>query len=367
MLKRITRRLLVPAILTGMLSGLVPSMLAVRTAHADETSQPESSTSLDRTATPAPKQAEASEPAPLTADDVQVRSAVVPSDALASGAAGSCLFYITSDMRLTLTPADGQSGTLPAGSAASDWPWYRYAAYIRSVSFDRGVRTSTTLENAFRSSNTTDPEYSQLESVDLANLDMAGLANMHAVFANDTKLRTVSFKGVLDADHVTNWLNAFWYTGLESIDLTGVGDAATTVGGMFKGCAGLRTAVIPWAMSHVANAADMFHGCAGLSSLDTSAWRFGVVSDVSDMFRGCKGLGSLDSSGWDLSAATSMGRMFHGCSNLAVLTRPAGMWRRRDTWTTCSTDAQASRRWTCPAGTCPMQGLRATCSTTARA
>lgn len=319
MLKRITRKLAILAVLVGLLSGLAPSMLAVRTAHADEVSQPETSTALDRSSAPAPKRSEAAKPEPLASSDLQVRSAVVPSDALASGTAGTCLFYVTSDMRLTVTPADGTSGTLPTGANAPDWPWYRYAAYIRSVSFDPGVRTSSTLENAFRSAGTTDPEYSQLESVDLANLDMADLTNMHAVFANDTKLGSVSFKGVLNADRVTNWLNAFWYTGLESVDLTGVGDAATTVEGMFKGCAGLKTAVIPWAMAHVANASAMFAYDTSLSTLDTTAWRFGAVWNMSDMFNGCKNLAVLDASGWDLSSTTNMGHMFYGCSSLASL------------------------------------------------
>ena len=319
MLKRITRKLAILAVLVGLLSGLAPSMLAVRTAHADEVSQPETSMALDRSSAPAPKRSEAAKPEPLTSADVQVRSAVVPSDALASGTAGTCLFYITSDMRLTVTPADGTSGTLPTGVNASDWPWYRYAAYIRSVSFDPGVRTSSTLENAFRSAGTTDPEYSQLESVDLANLDMADLTNMHAVFANDTKLGSVSFKGVLNADRVTNWLNAFWYTGLESVDLTGVGDAATTVEGMFKGCAGLKTAVIPWAMAHVADASAMFAYDTSLSTLDTTAWRFGAVWNMSGMFNGCKNLAVLDASGWDISNTTNMGHVFYGCSSLASL------------------------------------------------
>lgn len=319
MLKRITRKLAILAVLVGLLSGLAPSMLAVRTAHADEVSQPETSTALDRSSAPAPKRSEAAKPEPLASSDLQVRSAVVPSDALASGTAGTCLFYVTSDMRLTVTPADGTSGTLPTGANAPDWPWYRYAAYIRSVSFDPGVRTSSTLENAFRSAGTTDPEYSQLESVDLANLDMADLTNMHAVFANDTKLGSVSFKGVLNADRVTNWLNAFWYTGLESVDLTGVGDAATTVEGMFKGCAGLKTAVIPWTMAHVADASAMFAYDTSLSTLDTTAWRFGAVWNMSDMFNGCKNLAVLDASGWDLSSTTNMGHMFYGCSSLASL------------------------------------------------
>ncbi|KIM00918.1 hypothetical protein LU08_08905, partial [Bifidobacterium adolescentis] len=229
MLKRITRKLAILAVLAGMLSGLAPSMLAVRTAHADEASQSGASTALDRSSAPAPKRSEAAKPEPLTSADVQVRSAVVPSDALASGTAGTCLFYITSDMRLTVTPADGTSGTLPTGVNASDWPWYRYAAYIRSVSFDPGVKTSSTLSHAFASANTTDPEYSQLESVDLANLDMADLESMDSAFANDTRLGSVSFKGVLNADGITGWANTFSRSGIESIDLSDVGDAATAV------------------------------------------------------------------------------------------------------------------------------------------
>ena len=92
MLRRIIRKLAILAVLAGVLSGLVPSMLAVRTAHADEASQQETSTALDRSSAPAPKRSEAAKPEPLASSDLQVRSAVVPSDALASGTAGTCLF-----------------------------------------------------------------------------------------------------------------------------------------------------------------------------------------------------------------------------------------------------------------------------------
>ena len=319
MLKRITRKLAILAVLAGMLSGLAPSMLAVRTAHADEASQSGASTALDRSSAPAPKRSEVAEPEPLTAADLQVRSAVVPSDALASGTAGTCLFYVTPDMRLTVTPADGTSGTLPTGANASDWPWYRYAAYIRSVSFDPGVKTSSTLSHAFASANTTDPEYSQLESVDLANLDMADLESMDSAFANDTRLGSVSFKGVLNADGITGWANTFSRSGIESIDLSDVGDAATAVNGMFSNCADLKTAVIPWAMAHVANADGMFDGCAGLASLDTSAWRFGSMTNASRMFRNCSNLAALDVSGWDVSHVATFESTFDGCSGLTSL------------------------------------------------
>lgn len=319
MLKRITRKLAILAVLAGMLSGLAPSMLAVRTAHADEASQQETSTALDRSSAPAPKRSEATEPEPLASSGLQVRSAVVPSDALASGTAGTCLFYVTSDMRLVVTPADGRSGTLPTGANASDWPWHRYAAYIRSVSFDPGVKTSSTLSHAFASAGTTDSEYSQLESVDLANLDMTDLRSMRTAFANDTKLRSVSFRGVLNADGITDWTSAFLQSGIESIDLTDVGDAATAVHGTFQNCAGLRTAVIPWAMAHVADASAMFAHDTSLTTLDTAAWRFGAVWNMSDMFNGCKNLAVLDASGWDLSSTTNMGLMFYGCPSLASL------------------------------------------------
>ncbi|MCQ4793375.1 BspA family leucine-rich repeat surface protein [Bifidobacterium adolescentis] len=319
MLKRITRKLAILAVLVGLLSGLAPSMLAVRTAHADEASQQETSTALDRSSAPAPKRSEAAKPEPLTSSDLQIRSAVVPSDALASGTAGTCLFYVTSGMRLTVTPADGTSGTLPTGANASDWPWYRYAAYIRSVSFDPGVKTSSTLSHAFASASTTDPEYSQLESVDLANLDMADLESMDSAFANDTRLGSVSFKGALNADGITDWTSVFLQSGIESIDLSDVGDAATAVNGMFSNCADLKTAVIPWAMAHVANADGMFDGCAGLASLDTSAWRFGSMTNASRMFRNCSNLAALDVSGWDVSHVATFESTFDGCAGLMEL------------------------------------------------
>lgn len=175
MLRRITRKLAILAVLAGILSGLAPSMLAVRTAHADEASRSGASTALDRSSAPAPKRSEAAESEPLTAADLQVRSAVVPSDALASGTAGTCLFYVTSDLQMVITPADGAHGILPNLYASKDWPWYRYAAYIKTIRFDRGVKTGDSLNWAFSNGSADADAYNRLESVDFTNLDAADL------------------------------------------------------------------------------------------------------------------------------------------------------------------------------------------------
>lgn len=120
-------------LLIGLLCGLCPSMLAVRAAVADQndTSTTQADMVKDDVPQPAAKNADMDEPMPLTDADVTVRTPAVPDDAIASGTAGSCLFYITSDLQMVITPADGMHGVLPNLYVNKDWPWYRYAAYIR--------------------------------------------------------------------------------------------------------------------------------------------------------------------------------------------------------------------------------------------
>lgn len=319
MLKRITRKLAILAVLAGMLSGLAPSMLAVRTAHADEASQSGASTVLDRSSAPAPKRSEAAKPEPLTSADVQVRSAVVPSDALASGTAGSCLFYITSDLQMVVTPADGAHGVLPNLYVSEDWPWYRYAAYIKTIRFDKGVRTGDSLNWAFSNSNMDTDAYNQLESVDFTNLDAADLTQMYGILAYDRTLTEVNMN-MLNAVQVRSMAEAFRSTGITGLDLTAIGDGKLVdVGALCLSCHNLQAVTTRWTMRNVTAAWNMFNDCFNLTQIDAQNWRFGHAGNLSLMFNGCSGLKTLDVSRWNVGSVSNLYHTFGNCAGLTTL------------------------------------------------
>lgn len=319
MLKRITRKLAILAVLAGMLSGLAPSMLAVRTAHADEASQSGASTALDRSSAPAPKRSEAAEPEPLTAADLQVRSAVVPSDALASGTAGTCLFYITSDLQMVITPADGAHGILPNLYASKDWPWYRYAAYIKTIRFDRGVKTGDSLNWAFSNGSADADAYNRLESVDFTNLDAADLTQMYGILAYDRTLTEVNMS-MLNAVQVRSMAEAFRSTDITGLDLTAIGDGKLVdVGALCLSCHNLQAVTTGWTMRNVTAAWNMFNDCFNLTQIDAQNWRFGHAGNLSLMFNGCSSLKTLDVSRWNVGSVFNLYHTFGNCAGLKTL------------------------------------------------
>ena len=319
MLRRITRKLAILAVLAGMLSGLAPSMLAVRTAHADEASQSGASTALDRSSAPAPKRSEAAEPEPLTAADLQVRSAVVPSDALASGTAGTCLFYITSDLQMVITPADGAHGILPNLYASKDWPWYRYAAYIKTIRFDRGVKTGDSLNWAFSNGSADADAYNRLESVDFTNLDAADLTQMYGILAYDRTLTEVNMS-MLNAVQVRSMAEAFRSTDITGLDLTAIGDGKLVdVGALCLSCHNLQAVTTGWTMRNVTAAWNMFNDCFNLTQIDAQNWRFGHAGNLSLMFNGCSSLKTLDVSRWNVGSVFNLYHTFGNCAGLKTL------------------------------------------------
>lgn len=319
MLRRITRKLAILAVLAGMLSGLAPSMLAVRTAHADEASRSGASTALDRSSAPAPKRSEAAEPEPLTSSDLQVRSAVVPSDALASGTAGTYLFYVTSDMQMVITPADGAHGVLPNLFVNRDWPWYRYAAYIKTIRFDRGVKTGDSLNWAFSNGSADVDAYNRLESVDFTNLDAADLTQMYGILAYDRTLTEVNMN-MLNAVQVRNMAEAFRSTGITGLDLTAIDDGKLwSIDNMCNACKRLESVTTGWTLPVLYFAQGTFGEDARLTSIDAENWRFGQAGSLSLMFKGCSGLKTLDASRWNVGSVFNLYYTFGGCTGLKTL------------------------------------------------
>ena len=308
-------------LLIGLLCGLCPSMLAVRTAHADQndTSTTQADMVKDDVPQPAVKNADMDEPMPLTDADVTVRTPAVPDDAIASGTAGSCLFYITSDLQMVVTPADGAHGVLPNLYASKDWPWYRYAAYIKTIRFDKGVKTGDSLNWAFSNGSVDADAYNRLESVDFTNLDAADLTQMYGILAYDRTLTEVNMS-MLNAVQVTSMGEAFRSTGITGLDLTAIGDGKLVdVGALCLSCHNLQAVTTGWTMRNVTAAWNMFNDCFNLTQIDAQNWRFGQSGNLSLMFNGCSSLKTLDVSRWNVGSVSNLYHTFDNCAGLKTL------------------------------------------------
>lgn len=322
-MRRLKNAIIPMLLLAGLMWGLCPSMLAVRTAHADQTDAGTTSSDMEKGDVPQPAASDdddtESEPMPLTDADVAVQTSQVPDDAIASGTAGTCLFYITPDLQMVVTPSDGTSGVLPEGSKNTDWPWYRYAAYITTIRFDKGVKTGKTLEWAFSNGSTDANAYNRLESVDFTNLDATSLTSMKGILAYDATLTSVNLN-MLNAVQIKYLNEAFRATGLATLDLTPIGDKNLwTIDNMCNSCTQLETVRTGWTLPVLYYAQGTFAEDANLTGIDAGGWRFGQAGSLSLMFEGCSSLKSLDVSRWDTSTVFVLYWTFGFCTGLKTL------------------------------------------------
>ncbi|EPM7560445.1 BspA family leucine-rich repeat surface protein, partial [Enterococcus faecium] len=105
-----------------------------------------------------------------------------------------------------------------------------------------------------------------LQTVDLDNLDVSDVVNMHNLFRNCNKLSSLNIKD--------------------------------------------------WDTQKVDTMCGMFYDCRSLTSLDVSRWDTRSAKDVNGMFSGCTNLQNLDISQWNTRKVNDMGGIFFNCKNL---------------------------------------------------
>ena len=222
-----------------------------------------------------------------------------------SGTSGTCNWEIDSDGVLTISPTDGESGTLDSVSSASDVPWRSYRKTITSVEVEKGVSGDYRMNYLFFGCT-------NLVSVDLSNLDMSGTTYAQYLFEGCSSLKSISLEitGVKYLDYLF-----YGCTSLKSasIKAAGVGDVSY----MFYGCMSLEEADVEAA--GVTDVSYMFDGCTSLEAVDLSSFDTSSVTDMSYMFDGCTSLEAVDLSSFDTLSVASMSRMFYECSSLESL------------------------------------------------
>ena len=220
---------------------------------------------------------------------------------------------------MVITPADGAHGILPNLYASKDWPWYRYAAYIKTIRFDRGVKTGDSLNWAFSNGSADADAYNRLESVDFTNLDAADLTQMYGILAYDRTLTEVNMS-MLNAVQVRNMAEAFRSTGITGLDLTAIDDGKLwSIDNMCNACKRLESVTTGWTLPVLYFAQGTFGEDARLTSIDAENWRFGQAGSLSLMFKGCSGLKTLDASRWNVGSVFNLYYTFGGCTGLKTL------------------------------------------------
>ena len=135
---------------------------------------------------------------------------------------------------------------------------------------------------------------SDLEEIDVANLDVSNVETMYAMFTD---------AAVTELD-------------LSSWDVSNVTDMSE----MFVGCYNLTNLNIDgWDTSSVENMNNMFAGGMGYTELDLSDLDVSNVITMNGMFQNCENLVSLDLSGWNALNAVEMNEMFYCSTSLETI------------------------------------------------
>lgn len=199
---------------------------------------------------------------------------------------------------------------------------------------------------------------SNLESVDLSNLNTSNITDMSYMFYECQNLSTITFGNNFDTSSVVDMQYMFYDCGnlttidlsmfntdkvidmhdmfslekcsgtprsLEKLDLSSFNTKnVTDMHYMFSKCEKLSNLTLGenFDTSNVTNMEKMFYYCENLTDLDFNNFNFNTenVKSMKEMFNTCKNLINLDlGTNFDTSKATNMSSMFTGCEKLVNL------------------------------------------------
>ena len=218
---------------------------------------------------------------------------------------------------------DSETGELALlwGEFNKDYKWGSEvtASAVKSVTATSEVSFTGKCDKLFN-------QFTHCESMDLSNVNTAGMTGAYMLFASSPSLTSLNLSG-WNTGNITSMRYMFaGCSGLTMLDLSGW-NTSNVIGMsyMFYGCSGLTSLDLSgWNTANVTDMNYMFYNCSSLDTLDLAGWNTGNVTDMSDMFRICSGLTTLDLSGWNTANVTDMFNMFYDCSNLATIYAGAG-------------------------------------------
>ncbi|WP_095006936.1 BspA family leucine-rich repeat surface protein [Enterococcus canintestini] len=166
------------------------------------------------------------------------------------------------------------------------------------------------------------PYLTNINSIDLRNLDTSSVTNMYCMFNSCRGLTSLNLDN-LDTRKVTNMSFMFGdCRGLTSLNIDNLDTSSVTnMCGMFSTCYGLKDLNFgdKFDTRKVTDMSFMFMSCRGLTSLNLDNLDTRKVTDMSLMFENCRGLTSLNLDKFDTRKVTDMSEMFWDCSGLTSL------------------------------------------------
>ena len=193
---------------------------------------------------------------------------------------------------------------------------------------------------------------SNLQRVDMSNMDLSKVSCLNQIFQNDKSLTSVDFRNTKFADKATTaWMfsgtdtskiniqlsgaknipkdvfdtfkNAAKTQKVDKIDLSNASLSSEVTGsGLLSGLSDVKQIdVTKFDISHVTDMTNMFSGDTNLTKITgLSTWNVGNVTSMNSMFAGDTALTNLDLSNWKPLKVTNMAAMFKGCSGLKSIT-----------------------------------------------
>ncbi len=165
---------------------------------------------------------------------------------------------------------------------------------------------------------------SNIQAVDLSNLDTSQATTATNMFFHYTSLTTVDFFNT-DTSRIESMQSMFnGCTSLIEIDLTSLlTDSVTDMSNMFYECTSLE--FVDFSFTNTAsliNMDSMFCKCQNLISVYLTDFDTSNVVSMESVFKECQNLVSLDLSSWDITKVTSILNIFSGCNSLIALEIP---------------------------------------------
>ena len=242
------------------------------------------------------------------------RSSLAAED-IASGTSGTCSWVIDSEGILTISPRNGESGTLASytgvNAPAGQVPWYSTRETITKVIVEEGVKTSIGCKWLFYGLN-------RCTEMDLSKLDTSDCTTMYGMFTNCNIVTSIEGISNWDTSNVTDMGQLFLNClKLENVDVSNFNTSNVTImTSMFSSCTSLTEIdVSNFDTSNVTNMTSLFSGCSSLSEIDVSNWDVSSVTGMNYLFRGI-GVTSLDLSTWHPHNVITFANMFENCPNL---------------------------------------------------
>ena len=172
--------------------------------------------------------------------------------------------------------------------------------------------------------------HSNYESISMDDIITSHVTDMARMFQGCSGLTTLSL-GTFDASSATDISNMFEGCA-KLVDITVSAFNTNTSGnvnmaGLFKDCVKLNTIntnsfALPSGFNAIkaTSLAGMFQGCAALQSLNLNNFNASSATDLSDMFRDCINLVTLDLDGFTINTTNNkfvdMNSMFRACEKL---------------------------------------------------